>query len=104
MMKIPKHKIHRVADLTEEIKAVNLQIERHRLAKDNSSIINQYEHRKLKFINELIGELVTIGIESKRIFSMIRKIMDSVDQNYLSHKQTLPTELDENLNELDSVI
>ena len=52
-MKISKNKILKISDLVEEIKMLDEVIKQHKEANDSSSIISQYEHRKLKFYNEL---------------------------------------------------
>ena len=94
----------KISDLVEEIKTLDKLIKKHKQANDSASIISQYEHRKLKFYNELIGELISLNIDSERIYEIIKRIIDSIDKSYFSDKNELPGELDHNLSELEAII
>lgn len=94
----------KISDLVEEIKILDDLIKKHKQSNDSTSIIAQYEHRKLKFYNELIGELISLNIDSERIYEIIKRIIESIDKSYFSKKNKLPGELDHNLSELEAII
>lgn len=91
-----------VLDIIEQIRNLNHLIDIHKLENDDL-MLNQYKSKKKDFINDLIYELMSLNINSKDLYSFIRKKLNQLEENIEETEVRSQKKLSFSFKELDEI-
>ena len=76
-----ENKIFQLIDLVEDIKKVDAMIALHEQDESSTSMLSQYQAKKIKLTGYLIGELNSPALKSAGSFLLIKRLLDKFYSN-----------------------
>lgn len=98
------NKVH-IHNLVEEIKWFTAVIERHKQFGDDSQL-DQYVSKRNKLYSELVIELVKVltTFKSEKLAIVLSQVVNMMTQEAAAYLEPMPKELENSLQELETVI